>query len=197
LQETRQALQDAAQRWGRSQYKITYRVSGNFGGAAMTRDSAQAGEQRMVLYWKAPNWRMDLIMGGQPFMTMMSAQGGGDAAVLCLHQARTCQNLPSQSGATPLPRADQFFSSQTNDFLSLVANNNQRVERSSRTIAGQQATCVSTQQTGSDRFELCWNDDGAMLYMATGGFKLEAVEVGRPSDADFQPPYPVTGTIGR
>jgi|GEM_PF-2085712 hypothetical protein len=56
---------------------------------------------------------------------------------------------------------------------------------------------MSSQQTGSDRFELCWNDDGAMPYMATGGFKLEAVEVGRPSDADCQPPYPVTGTLGR
>lgn len=188
-------LQDAAQRWARSEYKITYSASGDLGGGATTRDSAQAGGQQVVLYWKAPNWRMDLIVGGSPVFTMMSAPGGGDAAVMCMHQARSCQNIGS--GPTPLPRGDEFFTSQSNNFLTFATNKNLRIERSSRTIAGQQATCASTQEAGSERFELCWNSDGAMLYMATMGYKMEAIEVRRPTDADFQPPYPITGTLGR
>lgn len=72
------------------------------------------------------------------------------------------------------------------------------IERSRRTIAGQDAQCFAARwQVAGESYagEECWNEDGLLLLMQskgpTGSFFLEAQKVGSVSPDDFRPPYPV------
>ncbi len=72
------------------------------------------------------------------------------------------------------------------------------------TIAGESANCFSVSgsfEGESGDAEWCFTDDGILLRFAAtfeedgeeGEFRLEATAVSRDvSDADFEPPYPVT-----
>ena len=69
------------------------------------------------------------------------------------------------------------------------------------TIAGESADCFSVSgsfEGESGDAEWCFTDDGILLRFAgtfadEGEFRLDATAVSRDvSDADFEPPYPVT-----
>lgn len=57
LQELRQASQELSQRWQKASARIAYRLQ--------SESDGQREEGTLVLYWNAPNWRLDLRDGDQ------------------------------------------------------------------------------------------------------------------------------------
>jgi hypothetical protein len=78
------------------------------------------------------------------------------------------------------------------------------IDHSTQQIAGEEAICFSvggSAQEQSGKTEWCFAEDGILLRFAAAGpadveagaFRLEATEISRDvSDADFEPPFPVT-----
>ncbi|MDP9237195.1 MAG: hypothetical protein M3P30_07345 [Chloroflexota bacterium] len=75
------------------------------------------------------------------------------------------------------------------------------LEKSSRTIAGMEADCYRAKDNQTDEISTaCFSRDGALLYAKNEGdtaSEIVATQItGTVSDADFDPPYPVTDIPG-
>jgi hypothetical protein len=184
-----QEIQELAGQWAERDIKIAYNFSST---AAGTTSSGT-----MTLYWKPPDWRMDFDLDGSTG-TIISA---GGTSYFCSESGGEGQCLESPvESAAPIP----FLSSFTDpgEFNSLVTGtfSGVDVDRSERTIAGQDARCysVSSDIAGAEGdSEYCFSEDGVVLLIsfsggATGDFSLEATSVeGEVADADLEPPYEV------
>lgn len=151
----------------------------------------------MTLYAKPPDaWRIDLETPDGSFILITTS----DTTYICTPEAGgSCLESPGGSGASPVPFLDFLTSpGALTDLLGAnVAGVN--VDRSSETIAGEDATCFSvsgdaTGQSGSGTY--CFTDDGIMVRLLAsseaGEFSLEATSVERSvNDADLEPPYDV------
>lgn len=185
-------LSTFADRFGVSEVKIEYEFT--------SFDAAEDFVGTMTLYSKPPDaWRMDI---GTPDgdITMIN---NGDVTYMCTSAAgeELCIEAPL-SDTLDIP----FFSIFTDPdgFDDLIgASPGVDVNRSSREIAGQDATCFEVSagvDNGQGEAEYCFRDDGVLLLLRASGsgddssaeFSLEATSVSDSvSDEDFEPIYEV------
>lgn len=178
-----------ADRFGISEVKIEYNFTSS--------GTADEFDGTMTLYAKPPDaWRMDI---GTPDGDIAFINNG-DTAYMCT--AAAGEELCLESPASGLLDDIPFFTIFTDpdgfdDFLGSSIGDVD-VSRSSREIAGQDATCF--QISGEDAGEFCFRDDGVLLLLRASGaeddagsvFSLEATSVSDSvSDEDFQPIYEV------
>ena len=185
-------LRAFGERFGVSEVKIEYEFT--------SFDAAEDFVGTMTLYSKPPDaWRMDI---GTPDgdITMIN---NGDVTYMCTSAAgeELCIEAPL-SDTLDIP----FFSIFTDPdgFDDLIgASPGVDVNRSSREIAGQDATCFGVSASvdnGQGEAEYCFRDDGVLLLLRASGsaddgggeFSLEATSVSDSvSDEDFEPIYEV------
>jgi len=185
-----QGLQDlerlASEAAGDFTGKITYGITTEVGG--------QTTEQEWTLAQRPPDSRFEIVSneGGQESRTIViqtaeksyvctSAGGSG----VCLTSDQTDQYTGLFDPIFDAPKSIV----QDIDTLGLG-------EQSERDIAGVHANCFSYSLAGTES-ETCFSDEGLMLYLHTGSagssFTYEAKSASTDvTDADFEPPYPVT-----
>lgn len=188
-------LETLVQEWGLRSAKVSYQFS------SVTEGEEYSGD--VTLYWQPPTaWRVDFSADGDEGIFIARE----NTVYFCEIESGSCTslNVPLIQAA-PVP----FFGLVTNfDRFSeyvLEVVSGLRIERSSRTIAGEDASCFigtgETEGRAEGEGELCFSDDGIPLlidtyYVAEDGtestFRLEATSLERSvSDSDFEPPYPV------
>jgi len=166
--------------------KITYGITTEAGG--------QTTEQEWTLAQRPPDSRFEIVSneGGQESRTIViqtaeksyvcTSAGGSE---VCLATEQTDQYTGLFDPIFDAPKSII----QDIDTLGLG-------EQSERDIAGVQANCFSYSLAGAES-ETCFSDEGLMLYLRTGSagssFTYEAKSASTDvTDADFEPPYPVT-----
>lgn len=172
--------------------KVAYTYTAEFNGEAM--------EGSFTLFSKPPALRrFDIISpdsGSTSFIT------NNDGSYLCSGDGAEGQCLVSPiGGIMPVPFLSYF--SDPTGLSNLVDTTfaNVDVDRSSETIAGQDASCFTTSAGATG--EYCFTDDGLLLRVSAtvagaGVFTLEATSVeGAVADADFALPYDVMEIPGQ
>ena len=183
-------LRDLAGKLANKEVKATYQLSGTSDGESL--------ESSFTLYLKPPDtWRVDFSSEGTESIFISKAGTG----YLCSAEGGegTCLESPVGSAA-PIPFLDLFTNPESFSSTVDAQLTGLDIERSSREIAGQDATCFSASgevegEQGS--VEYCFSDDGILLLVRGGGedtgeFSIEATSIeGSVTDADFEPPYEV------
>ncbi len=189
-------LLSLGQQWANSSAKVTYGLGIAQGG------ETQQGE--MTLTWQPPNWRIDMsgdLTSGAGALTMITVDG--DVHLCTQGQCLSLSGGPFDQVA-PIPFADFFTDPDAlvDQFLG-DAPPGFDIDRSTRTIAGEEALCFTVSGTvegETGESDVCFAQDGLMLLMAVSfsgpegsvDFRFEATEVDRNvTSADFEPPYPV------
>lgn len=162
---------------------------------ALTSEAEEGSQDGTVeLFWRPSEseWRMDLTFEEQGSTTMIST---AEETIVCDPNQESCFRVPAQQAQIPLPflgdalRSPEDFGETLGQQFSGTA-----FDRSSRTIAGRDASCFSSTNEEGD-FEICFGDDGLLLgwsFDGEGGSStLEATEVGDVPDDAFDPPYEV------
>ena len=187
-------LRNLAAQFGVREIKIEYQFAG---GAA-----DGTGDGTMTLYWKPPDAQRTDLSTSDGDVTLITT---ATASYICTSEVGAGQCLKSPVGDSLAPGFFAIFTEpgnfigQINDVLG-----DADVDRSSRTIAGQDATCFSLSGTidgETGAAEYCFRDDGVLLLLraadgpeTNGGeeFSLEAISVeDSVSDSDLEPPYDV------
>ena len=189
-------LRKLAEEFGIKEVKIEYTFSS-------TGDGSPDDAGTITLYLKPPDaWRVDISSSAGDVIMINS----GGASYLCSSEGGIGQCLESPLGdVIPIPFLSLFTDPNgLSDFID-VSLSGVDVDRSDRTIAGQDATCFSISgiidgETGSA--EYCFRADGILLLLraedeGSGVFALEATSVeDSVSDTDLEPPYDVTEIPG-
>ena len=192
-------LRKLAEEFGVREVKIEYSFSS-------TGDGSTDDEGTITLYWKPPDaWRVD-ISSSAGDLILINSDG---TSYLCTSAGGTGQCLESPIGdVVPIPFLSVFTDPDGLSELIDVALAGVDVDRSDRTIAGQDATCFSISATiegETGATEYCFREDGILLLLRAGGsdaegagaFTLEATNVeDSVSDSDLEPPYDVTEIPG-
>ena len=186
-------LRNLAAGFGLREIKIEYQF---------TSSSADGDDDgTMTLYWKPPDAQRTDISTSAGDVTLITT---ASATYICTSEEGG-QCLESPIGDSFMPSFFDIFADPDNFIGEIDASlGGANVDRSSRTIAGQDATCFSISgmiddETGTA--EYCFRDDGVLLLLrAAGGpdsaddgeFSLEAISVeDSVSDSDMEPPYEV------
>ena len=187
-------LQALGEEWGQAMAKVSYNITS-------TSDDT-TDESSVTLYWRPPDWRMDISSSSSEGDTILIATAS--ALYWCGTESGTNQCLsydPSQYDASaPLEMFDPTAAG-----LNLSGQN---VDRSEQTMLGEAATCFSlssTTEEGTSESKWCFASDGILLQFAStsddpasGDFTIETIGVNRDvadADFDFQPPYPVSTQV--
>jgi len=186
-------LQALAKEWEQTVAKVSYDVTSTSGS---TTDKSS-----ITLYWRPPNWRMDISSSSQGDEIMIAT---ASALYDCsaASGANQCVSYdPSQ--VDPSAPLEMFDPSAAGLNLS-----GQNVDRSEQTVFGESATCfsvTSTTEESTSKSEWCFASDGILLRLAatsddpaSGDFTVETTGVNRDvtdADFDFQPPYPVSTPV--
>ena len=154
----------------------------------------------MTLYWKPPDAQRTDLSSSEGDVTLITTAGGSH---ICAPAVNQCLESPIGDSLTP-----DFFDIFTEpdiliDQIDAILEDLD-VDRSTRTIAGQDATCFSLSGTidgETGAVEYCFRDDGVLLLLRAGGgpanggggeSSLEAISVeDSVSDRDLEPPYEV------
>ncbi|MEK7216160.1 MAG: hypothetical protein AAB289_11235, partial [Chloroflexota bacterium] len=156
-------------------FKVTYRVSGNAGGQAMS------GEQ--TVYVKPPKTRVDLTaaLGGQTgSMSMYSLPEG---VFMCVSGGQSfCTAAPGSQPSV----ADTLKKNLSPDLAGTTP-------QGSRQVAGQSTSCFRTAVEGQTAL-MCMTSAGIPLYVESAGAVMEATSFSTSvSDSDFNlPSQPMT-----
>ena len=174
-------LRQLTEQFGVSELRIVYEMSGNPGGLELNG--------QMTLYIKPPDlFRTDIDteFGGVIFI-------GRDGAFY------SCVGGEGAGQCVEIPGSEDIFGSPISfkdpgDLIesSGIPLDGGDITRSSREIAGQDATCYSA--AGDDGGEVCISDNGVPLLIveSSGEFRLDAIEVSDSvADSDFELPYEV------
>jgi hypothetical protein len=166
--------------------KITYQITTESGG--------QTTEQEWTLAQRPPDSRFEIV----------SNEGGQESRTIVIQTAEKSYVCTSAGGSEIC-----FASDQTEQYTGLFdpifdapqsivqdIDNLGLGDQSERDIAGVHANCFSYSLAGAES-ETCFSDEGLMLYLRTGSagnsFTYEAKSASTDvTDADFEPPYPVT-----
>lgn len=189
-------LENFAAQFGSQEFKIEFNYSS-------ATDGTVDDEGTMTLYWKPPDgWRMDLGSGSgdvtlitQGATSYMCSDGGGESQ---------CFESPAASDS-PVPFLSLFTdpSALAAQIDSSIGGADVDINRSSRNIAGLDATCYQysgTIEGESGQAEYCFADNGILLALVGGGddggvtstFSLEATSVSTSVESsDLEPPYPI------
>jgi hypothetical protein len=194
--EGQDELRKLAEEFGVREVKIEYSFSS-------AGDGSPDDEGTMTLYWKPPDaWRVDISSSGGDVI-LINSDG---TSYLCTSDGGTGQCLESPLGdLIPIPFLSVFTDPNGLNDLIDVSLAGVDVDRSDRTIAGQDATCFSISgtidgETGAT--EYCFREDGILLLVRAGAegsgeFTMEATNVeDSVSDSDLEPPYDVTEIPG-
>jgi hypothetical protein len=196
-------LSDLGADFANSSGKVTYDFAASDGGT----DSTDLTDGEMTLYWRPPDWRMDMDISdpvdGEIQSTFIVTE---DASYIC--SAADSDGFCFSSdliGDSDIPIPFLGFLTEpegVSDIIALeLADADVDIEESSETIAGVSADCFSVSGTVDDETadaEYCFSDNGLLLRIAfsgddaSGTFSLEATDSGDVSDSDFEPPYDVT-----
>ncbi len=181
-------LQALSERWASTTGNVSYDFSTSSAG---TTDSGS-----MTLYWKPPDWRMDLSTSGEGEVIMIATKG---KTYFCSEGSCFSIDSPDSPLAPPLPFLGDF--TEPGAISDSIAQEFAGVEikKTTANIAGRAAGCYSTSSsvTGQEgQAEWCFGIDGLLLRFASSGggaeFRLEATEAEREvSDSDFEPPFDV------
>jgi len=182
---------DLAAKFANVTFKATYNMSESGGDTP--------GQTAMTLYKKGDNLRIDMtgeIEGQQQTAIYISRPD----------QSYLCSDIPEMGGSTCF--SEPADSSQgAGDLISSLESalndpSAEIVSTTSRTIAGEDATCYVIHSPDVDgESEVCLSNDAVPLYTrsTSGGqeMSLEATSFGHDvSDSDFEPPYPITDISG-
>ncbi len=184
-------LRDVAGGFGEQEIKIEYRFTSGLADGT--------GDGTMTLYWKPPDSQRTDISTSEGDVTLITTPS---ATYICTSEVDGGQCLESPFSDSFTPGFFDIFTDP--DSLTVQIDTSfggADVDRSSRTIAGQDATCFSVSgavegETGDA--EYCFRDDGVLLLMRAtdslsgGEFSLEALSIeDSVSDSDLEPPYEV------
>jgi hypothetical protein len=114
-----------------------------------------------------------------------------------------CIKLPAGQGVDPTAAFTGFLTAEAIEETYGDVPEGVDVEQSTEEIAGIEANCytysgdLDDAEAGDESGSVCFSESGILLRLefdaASGGGKFEAVEAEEGvSDADFEPPYPVT-----
>ncbi len=189
-------LRDLADRFGDQEFKIEFNYSSSTGGVV-------DDEGTMTLYWKPPDgWRMDI--GSDSGDATMITQGG--TSYICSADGGEAQCFESPVASdSGVPFLSLFTdpNALTAQIDSTISGGDVDVNRSSRNIAGVDATCYEYSGTidgEAGEAEYCFGDNGMLLALvgaesdagSTSAFSLEATNVSTSvSSSDLEPPYPI------
>jgi hypothetical protein len=176
-----------ADKFGKATFKVTYQLSG--GGATPSQGT-------MTWYKKGDNMRMDIageVQGQQENVILIIRP---DTSYYCtsapeVGEGGTCFSAPSEAGQGVTQTAAELEKTLTDPNLQVVST-------STRSIAGQGATCYTVKSPDIEgEFELCMSGDAVPLFsreMVQGTeMTMEATDFSHDvSDNDFEPPYPVS-----
>jgi len=166
--------------------KITYGITTESGG--------QTTEQEWTLAQRPPDSRFEIV----------SNEGGQESRTIVIQTAEKSYVCTSAGGNEVCLASDQ--TDQYTGLFDPIFNAPQSIvqdidnlglgDQSERDIAGVHANCFSYSLAGAES-ETCFSDEGLMLYLRTGSagnsFTYEAKSASTDvTDADFEPPYPVT-----
>ena len=155
----------------------------------------------MTLYWRLPDYRIDIGFGEQGEMTILST-GGKTYTCMKSDGQGQCMSMGESESEAGLPFLGEFTDPEGFDKAVAETITGMDIDRSTANIAGEKATCYSASgsiEGQKGKVEWCFASDGLLLRLASsaagageGDFSLEATKIGKVSDADFNPPYPVT-----
>jgi hypothetical protein len=181
-------LQSLTREWEGVTAKITYDYTTTNDGATNT--------STLITYSRPPDSRTDFTDSDTGETTIFLTSGG--KSYLCA-QGR-CATSPAGS-LNPIATITQYSApSAITARLAKLAGVN--IDTSSQTIAGKDAACFSVEEKSAEtKITWCFSDDGLLLLNTTeissDKFELKATDVQTTvSDADLQPPYPVSDIPG-
>jgi len=166
--------------------KITYGITTEAGG--------QTTEQEWTLAQRPPDSRFEIV----------SNEGGQESRTIVIQTAEKSYVCTSAGGSEACLASDQ--TDQYTGLFDPIFNAPESIvqdidtlglgDQSERDIAGMHANCFSYSLAGAE-WETCFSDEGLMLYLKSGAagssFTYEAKSASTDvTDADFEPPYPVT-----
>ena len=167
--------------------KVTYNIAEDDGSTTS-----------MTFYAKPPNSRFDTTDSSGTTSIIISTP---DTMYICDSDSQSCVGYPGSGDTSSLGAFGAFLSPDViGTYIQLADAAGVDVNKSDESIGGIDATCYSWEDDTSgdvERFKLCFNDDGIMVYeeIVSGGSttKLTASEASSDvSDSDFEPPYDVT-----
>ena len=188
-------LREFADEFSVREVKIEYTFS-------TSGDGSPDDEGTITLYWKPPDaWRVDISTSGADVI-LINSQG---TSYMCTSEGGFNQCLETPLGnVIPIPFLSVFTDQNGLNELIDMSLAGVDVDRSDRTIAGQDATCFSVSATfegETGAAEYCFREDGILLLLRAGGadaegageFIMEATNVeDSVSDSDLEPPYDVS-----
>ena len=186
-------LRNLATQFGVQEIKIEYQITSGVAGGI--------GDGTMTLYWKPPDAQRTDLSTSTGDVTLITT---ADATYICTSEVGGGQCLEAPIGDALAPDFFGIFT-DPDDLIGQIDDviGDVDVDRSSRTIAGQDATCFTLSGTIDGETgvaEYCFRHDGVLLLLraaggpdsADGGFSLEAISVeDSVSDSDLEPPYDV------
>jgi len=188
-----QELKDLTQKWASKSAKVTYEFS----------TTTETGS--MTLYWRLPDYRIDMNFRDQGEMTVLVAGGTSYFCVSGDGEGRCMAGEQQSQGEEGLPFLGEFTDPEKFDAAIAEMVTGLDIDRSTTNIAGEKATCYSASgsiEGQEGEVEWCFSSDGLLLRSVSsaagtdgGEFRLEATEIGKVSDADFEPPYPVIESL--
>ncbi|MBI2914032.1 MAG: hypothetical protein HYY03_08940 [Chloroflexi bacterium] len=175
--------------WAKKTAKVTYDFTSGSDSGTMT------------LYWRPPDWRMDLSSSDSGDVSMIVA---GGASYLCSENSCLSIAGPEAPQVPPLPFLGSF--TEPDALSQSIAEDvaGAEIKRSTQSIAGQPTGCYEASSQGNN-LQWCFTIDSVLMRFVgssgaagAGDFRLEATDLIRQlSDADFQPPFPVTTLPGQ
>ena len=187
-----QELEALAAEWANSSAKVSYDFSSSF--------DSEVDSGSMTLYWRPPDWRVDISSTDGADVTMIAAD---DTTYLCSEGSCLAIESTESPMVPPFPFLGSFTEAGALSTSIAEAALGVDIDHSQENIAGESASCFSVSGSvagGAGDVEWCFTDDGILLRFAStsedeigaGDFTLEATEVSRDlSDSDFEPPFPV------
>jgi hypothetical protein len=168
--------------------KVTYRIT--------TETDGETFEGEWVLVQRPPDSRFEIAgtEDGEEGRTIIITTGGKSYLCLSGGVEETC--FAAEDVEAQLAPLDPLFNIPRE--IAEGVEDVGLVDSSQRTIAGVDATCftVSSALAGLGEGEVCFSDDGLLLYMRGESdgesFIFEATSVSTDvTDADFEPPYEI------
>ncbi len=131
--------------------------------------------------------------GGETMLMLITDE---DTAYFCgdLGDGAQCLELPS-GGSTPFPLPSFFDTDVLLDGV-ISADGVTVTSLPGATYANIAADCYGIDSLDGEGVVCVGSVDGQLLFLDIDGadgtdFQLEALEIGEPTDADFEPPYPI------
>jgi len=165
--------------------EVTAKVAYDF----TTTSNGTTTTTSMTIYSPPGESRTDYVNEGET-TSFISTE---DATYVCTGEQ--CLGYGAGGGVNPIPFVGQYANPSA--ITQLVAGyRGIDIDQSDEEIAGRDATCFSVTDAGTT-VSWCYGENGLLLRSATesstGSFTMEATDVDlQVSDADFEPPYPVT-----